>query len=263
VQVLERWWQLCPEAFHVVRGEQQEVRAFYVACFERELPPALSREDPLLARWLAHRAHSFPPSTRPVLLSRAMLSRDAGSAACEEQAACYLDIKRAYMENLDLMAIYVADHSGGEWPVYERLSFRLLPELTLARNGRPSVCSAVLDFGPGVLAWLAALMDGQSREPENHPALPFALDRASRELVLGDRRRALTKLEYGVLDQLEQQLGRVLSREQLLEAVWGQAHAGSNVVDAVVRSLRKKLGAHGSAIRTVTGFGYKLRRHDS
>jgi DNA-binding response OmpR family regulator len=44
-----------------------------------------------------------------------------------------------------------------------------------------------------------------------------------------------------------------------VQAVWGRAFVGSNVVDASVRSLRKKLGAHAGAIETVKGFGYRFR----
>jgi DNA-binding response OmpR family regulator len=49
-------------------------------------------------------------------------------------------------------------------------------------------------------------------------------------------------------------------RYALLADVWGyQADIGSNVVDAVVHTLRKKLGARASMIETVRGVGYRLR----
>ena len=43
--------------------------------------------------------------------------------------------------------------------------------------------------------------------------------------------------------------------------MWGHEYAGgSNIVDSVVRSLRKKLGGNASAIETVRGYGYRFRR---
>ena len=53
--------------------------------------------------------------------------------------------------------------------------------------------------------------------------------------------------------------GTVVTRDELLEHVWKQPFAGSNKVEAVVRTLRKKLGQHATAIETVTGHGYRYR----
>jgi DNA-binding response OmpR family regulator len=41
--------------------------------------------------------------------------------------------------------------------------------------------------------------------------------------------------------------------------VWGYTHVGSNVVDTIVRSLRRKLGERASMIETVRGHGYRMR----
>jgi DNA-binding response OmpR family regulator len=51
----------------------------------------------------------------------------------------------------------------------------------------------------------------------------------------------------------------------LLEEVWGYEYdgGGSNVVDSVIRSLRKKLNHHAAAIETVTGLGYRFRGFES
>jgi DNA-binding response OmpR family regulator len=68
----------------------------------------------------------------------------------------------------------------------------------------------------------------------------------------------LTRLEFGVLQHLSLHPDRVVGRDELLRDVWGQQFGGSNVVDAVVKSLRKKLGTHGDAIATVTGHGYRF-----
>ena len=53
--------------------------------------------------------------------------------------------------------------------------------------------------------------------------------------------------------------GNVVERETLLRDVWGSTYVGSNVVEAVIRSLRKKLGDRAPAIETVRGLGYRSR----
>ncbi|WP_234414250.1 winged helix-turn-helix transcriptional regulator [Paenibacillus sp. CAA11] len=72
----------------------------------------------------------------------------------------------------------------------------------------------------------------------------------------------LTKTEYDLLVKLLDSEGAVLSRESLLEEVWGTTFmGGSNVVDVHVKSLRKKLGDRASDpvyIATVRGVGYRL-----
>jgi DNA-binding response OmpR family regulator len=50
----------------------------------------------------------------------------------------------------------------------------------------------------------------------------------------------------------------VVTRDGLLRDVWGQSFSGSNVVDAVVKSPRRKLGPHVRAIATATGHGYRF-----
>ena len=55
---------------------------------------------------------------------------------------------------------------------------------------------------------------------------------------------------------LDAHTGRVVTRDELLENVWEQSFGGSNVVDAVVKSLRKKLGPLGGVLETVIGHGY-------
>jgi hypothetical protein len=54
------------------------------------------------------------------------------------------------------------------------------------------------------------------------------------------------------------QAGRVVTRDELLQNVWGQSFGGSNVVDAVVKSLRRKLGPRGRTLETVIGHGYRF-----
>jgi DNA-binding response OmpR family regulator len=117
----------------------------------------------------------------------------------------------------------------------------------------------LLDFGPSsVDGWLTKLA-----ARELLIAGDSILDPVERQLVVGGRRVDLTRLEFELLDYLYQRQGKVVDRSNLLRDVWGYSHVGSNVIDTVVRSLRKKLGERASMIETVRGRGYRLRAEDT
>lgn len=72
-------------------------------------------------------------------------------------------------------------------------------------------------------------------------------------------RTALTRKEYLLLRTLMERPGRVFTRGQLLEAVWGVDHVGeTRTVDVHIATLRTKLGECGRQIETVRGLGYRL-----
>ena len=78
-------------------------------------------------------------------------------------------------------------------------------------------------------------------------------------LTVDGREVTLTQKEFEVLCLLLKNRGQVLSREQLIESVWGYAFTGeSRTVDVHVRTLRQKLGEAGAYIETVRGYGYKI-----
>jgi DNA-binding response OmpR family regulator len=82
------------------------------------------------------------------------------------------------------------------------------------------------------------------------------LDVGARRARAGEREVALTATEFGLLAHLMRSPDRVLTREQLLAAVWGYAaSAGTRTVDVHVAQLRAKLGSD-APIRTVRGVGY-------
>ncbi len=79
-----------------------------------------------------------------------------------------------------------------------------------------------------------------------------------REVFVGDKRVALTPKEFDLLVALIENRGIVLSREQLLEQVWGFTFLGdSRTIDVHVRQLRRKLNSS-CPIQTVWGTGYKV-----
>jgi two-component system phosphate regulon response regulator PhoB len=89
----------------------------------------------------------------------------------------------------------------------------------------------------------------------------LALDRERHVVTLDEKPVALTPKEFDLLLALLESTGRVLSREQLLNRVWGYARADeieSRTVDVHVRRLRAKLGGESRRIGTLKGVGYRF-----
>lgn len=85
------------------------------------------------------------------------------------------------------------------------------------------------------------------------------LDVRTRRAEVGDRHVDLSAREFALAEIFMVNAGQVLSREQLLDHVWGMDFdPGSNVVDVYVGYLRKKFGP--DAIATVRGMGYRFNR---
>lgn len=75
----------------------------------------------------------------------------------------------------------------------------------------------------------------------------------------GGERIGLTLKEYELLLLLMDNLGRVFTRDQLLQSVWGAEYAGeTRTVDVHIGTLRSKLGICGEYIETVRGVGYRM-----
>jgi DNA-binding response OmpR family regulator len=84
------------------------------------------------------------------------------------------------------------------------------------------------------------------------------IDPARREVRAGGTPVALAAREFDLLAHLGAHRGQVLSRQQLLDGVWGEGWVGDErTVDVHVRQLRKKLGDH-LPLTTVWGIGYRL-----
>jgi DNA-binding response OmpR family regulator len=89
---------------------------------------------------------------------------------------------------------------------------------------------------------------------------PVAIDEGRRVVTVGGRSVVLTKVEFRLLQVLVSAGGRVLSREQLIDAVLGPSVAVTDrTIDVHIASLRKKVGDAAAWIRTVRGVGYTFR----
>jgi DNA-binding response OmpR family regulator len=86
---------------------------------------------------------------------------------------------------------------------------------------------------------------------------PLTLARGAREVRVDGHAVELTQREFDLLEYLLRHQGQVVTRDQLLESVWGFVSPGeTRTVEVHVAQLRKKLG-HPELIRTVRGLGYK------
>ncbi len=102
------------------------------------------------------------------------------------------------------------------------------------------------------------LREGGGPESTVLRAGELALDLRTRRATVDGHTVELTAREFSLVETLMRHPGQVLSREQLLDQVWGyDFDPGSNVVDVYVRYLRQKLGK--KCIETVRGMGYRLR----
>jgi len=104
-------------------------------------------------------------------------------------------------------------------------------------------------------------LHSDSKLKEERNVLSFQhlqLDITARKVTMDENPVDLTAIEFDLLKNLAENNGRVLSREQLLENVWGTSYYGeTRVVDVHLGNLRKKLGKR-DLIKTVRGVGYRF-----
>jgi len=259
---LEQWWHYHPDSFFVVRDEHGGVQGFYQAIVASKVHKNVLGRDPLAASW----ARELPRSDdrAATLWVRRSLDRDTGEGPSSGQAACWLDIKRTYLELRPRLRWVYTCYCDAELyrRSFEQLGFRLVDE------GRPVLDRVMqhtfrLDMGmDSVDGWLGNLLAQETgmttREAACYSPL---LDEQARELVVNGSRIGLTPLEFGVFAYLVARPNRAVARYELVESVWGYGKEAStsNVVETVVRSVRQKLGAHRNALQTVRGVGYRYR----
>jgi two-component system response regulator MprA len=113
-----------------------------------------------------------------------------------------------------------------------------------------------------LLARLRALIRRAAPGSPTLEAGPVRLDPDTREVTCGGEVVDLTAREFDLLAFLMQKPGRVFTREQIFESVWGYSYLGdSKVIDVFVSALRRKLDSKPapSIVRTVRGVGYTVR----
>ncbi|MBU4555584.1 MAG: response regulator transcription factor [Actinobacteria bacterium] len=148
-----------------------------------------------------------------------------------------------------------------------------VPIIVVSALGEIDDKVSLLDFGaddylvkPFAFAELSARIRANARHGQQSARIlaagDISLDTKSRIARRGESAVDLPSREFALLEYLMRHADQVLSRQQLLDAVWGfDFDTGSNVVDVYIGYLRRKLDRPGepSCIETVRGAGYRVR----
>jgi DNA-binding response OmpR family regulator len=182
---------------------------------------------------------------------------------------------RALQDDVDLVVLdmMLPGRSGLEVLAALATARPALPVIVLTARGGIEDRIAGLDGGavdylvkPFSLAELAARVRAHLRSALQAPATAvrageIEVDLLTREVRNAGRQIRLSSTEFELLVYLLRNPGRVLTREQILRAVWGYDHdPGTNVVDVYVGYLRRKLrnGDRDAPIATIRSVGYRL-----
>ena len=99
----------------------------------------------------------------------------------------------------------------------------------------------------------------KQEQPKEYHCRGLTVDVKSRKVWDEDRSVDLTLKEFELLRYLLENRGTVLSREKILEKIWGyEIYGETRTVDVHIRNKKKKLGKSGSLIETVRGVGYRI-----
>jgi DNA-binding response OmpR family regulator len=148
---------------------------------------------------------------------------------------------------------------------------RRTPVIILTARGSESERVAGLDLGaddyvtkPFSVRELIARVRAVLRRTEEPAAAGYEDERLQinfeeMRVVCAGQEVRLTRKEFGLLSSLARRNGRVATRNQLLDEVWGQQYYGdTRTLDVHIRRLRQKLGDCGDCIETVIGIGYRF-----
>jgi DNA-binding response OmpR family regulator len=182
---------------------------------------------------------------------------------------------RALSDNVDLVVLdlMLPGRDGLEILADLRLAKPELPVIVLTARGEIDDRIIGLDSGaadylvkPFSLGELAARIRAQLRQASQAPGTTMRgadieIDMITREVTRAGELVRLSTTEFELLTYLLRNRGKVLSREQILRAVWGYDHdPGTNVVDVYIGYLRRKLRRDGGEepIVTVRSIGYRF-----
>jgi two-component system OmpR family response regulator len=185
------------------------------------------------------------------------------------QARRLLD-ERTY--DLVLLDLLLPDGHGSEVLQKIRAADPDLPVIVLSALGEIDDKVSLLDLGaddyltkPFAMRELSARVRSHARhgQASSHSLVlgDLELDTRTRLATHAGVKADLPSREYALLEYLMRHAGQVLTRQQLLDAVWGfDFDTGSNVVDVYIGYLRRKLDVPGepSVIETVRGAGYRV-----
>ena len=196
-----------------------------------------------------------------------------------EVARLHPDELERRVQDVPLPHVVVVDVRGGETNLQElceiirgRRRLRDVPLLAIVpeqRLSRPDFWHEVADFVAAPYRWdeLRARLSRLGARADGAPSAmavrvgDLVLDPESYDVTMAGARVDLTLKEYELLKYLVTHAGRVFTRDQLLNRVWGYDYVGgTRTVDVHIRRLRAKLGEVGErGIETIRGVGYAFR----
>jgi DNA-binding response OmpR family regulator len=183
------------------------------------------------------------------------------------------EIPDADLVVLDLM---LPDGSGFDLIVELRRAGRQTPVIVLSSRDGESDRVAALETGADdyvtkpfspreVVARVRAVLRRALRAPADDPTaepLPIGADESTRRAHVGGKPLELTRVEFDLLSSLLESPGRVYTRAQIIDKVWGDGFAITDrTIDSHVKSLRRKVadaGGDPGLIETVRGVGYRI-----
>jgi heavy metal response regulator len=187
------------------------------------------------------------------------------------------ELAQTYQYDLVILDLMLPQLSGGEVLRKIRRANSQVPVLVL--TARDSLGDKVEHFEAGADDYLtkpfafaellvrvkALLRRGPAARASVLRIGDLELDRLAQQVKRAGKRIELTSKEYGVLEYLMANAGRVLSRTMILEHVWDQSFDGAtNIVDVYVRHLRSKVDdpQDRKLIRTIRGLGYVISENE-
>ena len=184
-------------------------------------------------------------------------------------------LREAELHVFDILVLDVMlpDIDGFEITKRLRLQHIRTPILLLTARDAPQDVVKGLDAGaddyltkPFSFKVLLARIRARTRAPLSRDRTHYRyadlfLDEEKREAVRAGRKLTLTRTEFAILECLMHSAGRVVTRERLIETVWGDRVVTENNLDVFIRILRVKLDPPGASrlLHTERGVGYSLR----
>jgi DNA-binding response OmpR family regulator len=186
----------------------------------------------------------------------------AGLAAIEreEPAVVVLDVRLPDVDGLSVCR--QARRSGHSMPILMLTALDRVGDRVIGLDAGADDYLAKPFAIEELLARLRALTRRATPDRPILEAGSLRLDMDSRGVTIDGRDVELTAREFDLLAYLMHAPGRVFTRDQIYEGVWGYSYLGnSKVIDFFVSALRRKLDADSgsSVIRTVRGVGYTIR----
>lgn len=203
---------------------------------------------------------------------RRILAHEGYDVVTARSGAVALELAESEQPDLVVLDVLMPPPDGLEVCRRMREGGSSVPILMLTARSEVAERVAGLDAGaddylakPFALDELLARVRALLRRVPAQERLRFAdvtLDLSSRGAMRGDRALALTRTEFSLLELFLRNPGRVLSRSEILESVWGYDFGPtSNSLEVYMGYLRRKTEADGEPrlLHTLRGFGYVLK----